>query len=618
MRLPKPFFRLPLRFDAARLAAEVAALPAAAWAEHPNHLAGNSCVRLISVDGGENDSVDGPMAATAHLARLPYVQQLLAGFGVVWSRSRLMRLAPGADVPEHADINHHWFYRVRLHVPVVTRPAVRFHCDGEAVHMAAGEAWLFDNWRLHRVENPTPHERIHLVADTTGSAQFWNLARHAGLTPDTVPQFDAARPLPLLLEQAERPAVMPPAEVDLLLGDLCAELVSIATPEPDEARVRALVALLSDFRRDWRQLHALLGEGEAGRPRFVALRDRLRETARPAAAGLAMRTNRVGAMQVLEARLLQALLREERRGTAPSSAPASAAAPIPVLQHPLLLIAAPRSGSTLLFETLAASTRVATVGGESHELIEGLPELRPGAPGVNSNRLEARQATPGCISQLRERFAAALVDAAGRPLGASPTARLETLRLVEKTPKNALRIPFLERVFPDARFVFLWRDPRENLASIVRAWQSGRWKTYNGLAGFDGPWSLALPPGWRALSGRPLIEIAAFQWQAVNQVALQDLRALDPARWVAVEYRTLVAQPRLVIERLAAFGGLLQADGTLDAGLAHRLAAPLPASRQTLAPADPDKWRELESEIDSVLPALLATWQELRALPPLF
>ncbi len=81
MRLPKPFFRLPLRFDAARLAAEVAALPAAAWAEHPNHLAGNSCVRLISVDGGENDSVDGPMAATAHLARLPYVQQLLACSG---------------------------------------------------------------------------------------------------------------------------------------------------------------------------------------------------------------------------------------------------------------------------------------------------------------------------------------------------------------------------------------------------------------------------------------------------------------------------------------------------------------------------------------------------------
>ncbi len=422
MRLPKPFFRLPLRFDAARLAAEVAALPATAWADHPNQLAGNSCVRLISVDGGENDAVDGPMAATPHLAQLPYMRQLLAGFGVVWSRSRLMRLAPGADVPEHADINHHWFYRVRLHVPVITRPAVGFHCDGESVHMAAGEAWLFDNWRLHRVENPTPHERIHLVADTTGSAQFWNLARHAGLAPDTVPRFDAASPPPLLLEQAEQAAVMPPAEVDLLLGDLCAELVSIATPEPDDARLRALVALLSDFRRDWRQLHALLGEDEAGRPRFAALRDRLREAARPAAAGLAMRTNRVGAMQVLEARVLRALLRNSRHGAAAASPQQSPTVTIPALQRPLLLIAAPRSGSTLLFETLAASARVTTVGGESHEMIEGLPELRPGAPGVNSNRLEARQATAERIGQLQERLAAALVDAAGRPVGSSAPA----------------------------------------------------------------------------------------------------------------------------------------------------------------------------------------------------
>jgi hypothetical protein len=54
---------------------------------------------------------------------MPYLRQVLAGFGVVWGRSRLMRLAPGASVPEHADINYHWHTRVRLHVPVFTQPA---------------------------------------------------------------------------------------------------------------------------------------------------------------------------------------------------------------------------------------------------------------------------------------------------------------------------------------------------------------------------------------------------------------------------------------------------------------------------------------------------------------
>ena len=63
MRLPKPFYRLPVRFDVERLRAEVAALPAAAWVSHPNSIEGNSALRLISVGGDENDDVSGPHAA---------------------------------------------------------------------------------------------------------------------------------------------------------------------------------------------------------------------------------------------------------------------------------------------------------------------------------------------------------------------------------------------------------------------------------------------------------------------------------------------------------------------------------------------------------------------------
>ena len=39
--------------------------------------------------------------------------------------------------------------------------------------MAAGEAWIFDNWRRHSVVNPHTADRIHLVADTAGSSAFW-------------------------------------------------------------------------------------------------------------------------------------------------------------------------------------------------------------------------------------------------------------------------------------------------------------------------------------------------------------------------------------------------------------------------------------------------------------
>ena len=152
-------------------------MPADAWAPHPHGTPGNTSVRLVSADGGENNRLDGDMRVTPHLARAPYIRQVLASFAVPWSRTRLLRLAPGAGVPKHADTNYHWFYRVRVHIPVITREEVRFHCDGESVHMAAGEAWVFDNWRLHHVVNPTPDERIHLVGDTAGNAAFWRCPR---------------------------------------------------------------------------------------------------------------------------------------------------------------------------------------------------------------------------------------------------------------------------------------------------------------------------------------------------------------------------------------------------------------------------------------------------------
>lgn len=312
MKLAQPFIRLPVRFDADRLRAEVAALPECAWAPHPTALTGNSALRLISVDGGENDGVDGRMQPTPHLGLCPYVRQVLSSFGVVWSRSRLMRLGPHAEVPEHADINYQWFYRVRMHIPIVTRAEVRFHCAGSAVHMAPGEAWLFDNWRLHRVENPTADARIHLVADTSGTAAFWEFVARAG-TAQPAAGIVAYRPgeVPELLTEhvALRP-VMPPAEVELLTGDFRGELAAIGDSTESRTRLARYHRLLQSFCFDWRQLHALLGESPQGRAKFRGRVEELRAASRAMASGLVMRSNGIEAHKVLEARLLRQLLRD--------------------------------------------------------------------------------------------------------------------------------------------------------------------------------------------------------------------------------------------------------------------------------------------------------------------
>jgi hypothetical protein len=70
----------------------------------------------------------------------------------------------------------------------------------------------------------------------------------------------------------------------------------------------------------------------------------------------------------------------------------------------------------------------------------------------------------------------------------------------------------LARSFRRRGFIYLYRDPRQVLSSMIEAWTSGRFQTYPQLPGWTGPaWSLLLVPGWRAFIGRPLHEIVAAQ-----------------------------------------------------------------------------------------------------------
>jgi hypothetical protein len=614
MRLPRPFYRLPIRFDAARLEAELESLPDSAWASHPRGYEGNSSIRLVSVDGGENDGMRGSMRPTPHLQACPYVRQVLASFGVVWSRSRFMRLGPQSSVPEHADSSYHWFHRVRMHIPVVTWPQVRFHCGGEAVHMAAGEAWLFDNWRRHSVVNPTDHHRVHLVADTSGTSAFWRYVAQsaaAQASPDKLLPYRHGLDASVLTEQAPSRPALPPAEIDLLVHDLISEL-SPAPDVPQAAQnIPAYADLLQSFCHDWRQVYALHGERASGAQAYKSLVESLRDASTQLAHGLVMKTNQALAHGVLESRVLSHALRAEdlarpksESRPAPTAHAATRKSPRLTLDRPIFIVAAPRSGSTLLFETLAVSPSLCTLGGEAHWLIEGMAELKPGAPGIDSNRLQAEHVSESVAAEIDRLLSNRLVDSNQRPV-----AKGTPLRWLEKTPKNALRVPFFDRLYGDALFVFLWRDPRENLSSIIEAWKARRWVTYPRLDGWAGPWSMLLPPGWRDLKGRPPQEIAAAQWEITNRTALSDLRALPARRWMSLRYSELVARPRQTVERICGFAGI-----EFDSALERRVSNALPVSKNTQTQPEPEKWRRNEQAVLSVLPRLEATWRELEAL----
>ena len=198
--------------------------------------------------------------------------------------------------------------------------------------------------------------------------------------------------------------------------------------------------------------------------------------------------------------------------------------------------------------------RFTTSGGQP--LVEDHAALQQGAAEVDSNRLTKHHATDS-IREMVDKILLRLVNNLGEP--EPPESELI---FVEKTPKNSLRIPFFTHLFPSARFLFLWRDPRENVSSIMEAWRAGRWRTYRHLAGWNGPWSLLLPPSWQQLRGKSLEEVAAYQWECTNRIILDDLAKLPRERWCALSYSDLVANPISAIQRVMRF-----AEPEMDAGV---------------------------------------------------
>jgi len=48
----------------------------------------------------------------------------------------------------------------------------------------------------------------------------------------------------------------------------------------------------------------------------------------------------------------------------------------------------------------------------------------------------------------------------------------DTAKLIEKTVSNGLRVPFIDSVFPDARYLHLVRDGRSVVESSLRLWKA--------------------------------------------------------------------------------------------------------------------------------------------------
>jgi hypothetical protein len=145
---------------------------------------------------------------------------------------------------------------------------------------------------------------------------------------------------------------------------------------------------------------------------------------------------------------------------------------------PLFLLSLPRSGSTLAQRILAAQEPIATVS-EPWLLLPYLYTLREHGIYAEYNHLVAVQAVEDFCALLpggRNDYVAEIRELALRLYDkASPRG---TRYFLDKTPRYHLISDEIVASFPEAKYLFLWRNPLAVVASIIETWAGGKWNLY--------------------------------------------------------------------------------------------------------------------------------------------
>ncbi|MEO7117613.1 MAG: sulfotransferase [Candidatus Limnocylindrales bacterium] len=140
------------------------------------------------------------------------------------------------------------------------------------------------------------------------------------------------------------------------------------------------------------------------------------------------------------------------------------------------------------------------------------------------------------------------------------------LRFTEKTPTNALLIPFLDRSFKGAQFVHIVRDGRDVATSHVKKpWllASSRGSTVREPGGYlHGPYA----PWWVEPDRRAEFEATSdihrviWAWRRYVEAALRDGPALGPGHYLEVRFESLIANTQHEGERILDFLGITAVD----------------------------------------------------------
>ncbi|HLU36046.1 MAG TPA: sulfotransferase [Thermomicrobiales bacterium] len=249
----------------------------------------------------------------------------------------------------------------------------------------------------------------------------------------------------------------------------------------------------------------------------------------------------------------------------------------------VVIVGAARSGTNMLRDVLTQLPGFATWPCDEINYI-----WRYGNRSHPTDELKPEHAKPVVRSYIRSQF-----DKIAR--------RTKASTVVEKTCANSLRVGFVDAVLPEAKYIFIYRDGRDVVASALKRWRApfepryilskARFVPVTDLPYYASRyignrvyrlvsrekrlafWGPQFEGIEQALKTRTLPEVAAIQWTRSVEKALDAFAAIDSRRVHCVRYEDFVSDPGSEMRRLGLFLGqeiALDATQSLIEGVSPR------------------------------------------------
>ncbi|MDC8456129.1 sulfotransferase family protein [Marinobacter sp. DS40M6] len=231
----------------------------------------------------------------------------------------------------------------------------------------------------------------------------------------------------------------------------------------------------------------------------------------------------------------------------------------------VIIVGAPRSGTNMLRDVLTSFDSICTWPCDEINYI-----WRHGNVRYPSDEIPEKRATPAIKNYIRQRFS-------------DIRQQYNAEVVVEKTCANSLRVPFVDAVLPDAKYIFIYRDGIDATGSAKERWtakldipyilEKVRFvpKTdlpYYGLRYFWARvyrfisrekrlafWGPALDGMQSVLQNHTLNEVCALQWQRCVDNAEKAFSDMPADKVVRVRYEDFVRQPVEELSRILEFIG---------------------------------------------------------------